>query len=660
MDAPERAHSGHPGTAMALAPLAHVLWTRTMRYDASAPGWMDRDRLVLSAGHASILLYTMLYLTGYGLTIDDLRSFRQWGSITPGHPEVGVTPGVEVTTGPLGQGLANAVGMAIAERRMRARLGEQICDHRVFVIAGDGDFEEGISHEAASLAGHLGLDHLVCVYDDNHITIDGPTSLSYSDDVAGRFRAYGWHVVEAGEIANDVDAIDSALRSCAANTEQPSLVILRSHIGWPSPKFTDTSKAHGDPFGPDEVRATKDLLDLPPDSDFYVPEDVLAYYRAAGAAGSELRCSWEEALADLRASEELAAAGGQDLLDAFLAAKPLPGWESLLPELKPGEMIATRRAINACINATSSKIPSLVTGAADLTGNTGMALTGSEHQSRDAPGGAQIAYGVREHAMGGIMNGMALHGGVLPVGGTFFIFSDYMRPSVRLAALSGAHVIYSWTHDSIGLGEDGPTHQPVEHLASMRAMPGLRVIRPADANECAQAWQVAVDSPGPTALVLSRQKLPVLDTSTARPNGLHMGAYVLADVPAAATGQTGSDLTKPALVLIGTGSEVAVCLAAAQQLAATEQITVRVVSMPCWELFEEQPAEYRDAVLPTAAPSLAVEAASSFGWDRYADATVCIDHFGASAPGDVNMERFGITADNVAAVARRLLGSSDH
>lgn len=657
MDAPERAHSGHPGTAMALAPLAHVLWTRTMRYDAGSPEWMDRDRLVLSAGHASILLYTMLYLTGYGLSIDDLRSFRQWGSITPGHPEVGITPGVEVTTGPLGQGLANAVGMAIAERRLRALLGEQVCDHRTFVIASDGDFEEGISHEVASLAGHLGLDRLVCVYDDNHITIDGPTSLSYSDDVAGRFRAYGWHVIEAGEIANDIDAIDETLGRCASHGDQPSLVILRSHIGWPSPKFTDTSKAHGDPFGEDEVRTTKELLGLPPDSDFYVPEDVLAYYRAAGARGHEEHERWEGRLGDLRASRALEARGGAQVLDAILDTQPLPGWDADLPRFEPGEQVATRRAINICINATSSKLPALVTGAADLTGNTGMALDGAERQSRDSPGGAQVAYGIREHAMGGIMNGMALHGGVMPVGGTFFIFSDYMRASVRLAALSGAHVIYSWTHDSIGLGEDGPTHQPVEHLASMRAMPGLRVIRPADANECAEAWRVAVDSPGPTALVLSRQALPVLAAGATRASGLRKGAYVLADVPPAGQSPLGS--ATPALVLVGTGSEVAVCIRAAEQLAAEEQITVRVVSMPCWELFEAQPADYRTAVLPGGAPTVAVEAAASFGWDRYANAMVCIDRFGASAPGDVNMERLGISSENVVRTARGLLRARD-
>ncbi|MHB8289843.1 MAG: transketolase [Acidimicrobiales bacterium] len=648
MDAPERAHSGHPGTAMALAPLAHVLWTRVMRYDPSAPDWPDRDRFVLSAGHASVLLYTMLYLTGYGLSLDDLRSFRQWGSITPGHPEVGITPGVEVTTGPLGQGFTNAVGMAIAERRMRARFGEQVSNHHIFTIASDGDFEEGISHEAASLAGHLGLDHLVCVYDNNHITIDGPTSLSYSDDVAGRFTAYGWNVIDAGEIANDLDAIEDALRRCIEDSSSPSLVILRSHIGWPSPRFTDTSKAHGDPFGTEEVRATKQLLGLPPDSEFWVPDDVLAFYRSAGARGRLLRDAWAGSLPKDWGDKD------RSVFHAFLEGKALDGWHAALPVFSPGDQIATRQAINVCINATSSTIPALATGAADLTGNTGMALDGAELQSREHPGGSQIAYGIREHAMGGIMNGMALHGGALPVGGTFFIFSDYMRGSVRLAALSSAHVIYSWTHDSIGLGEDGPTHQPVEHLASMRAMPGLRVIRPADANECARAWQVAVDSPGPTALILSRQKVPVLDGTSEAAKGLAMGAYVLADMNPHL-----DDRLLPDVIIIGTGSEVWVCIEAAKQLRTAQSVWARVVSMPCWELFEEQDLSYREEVLPASVPTLAIEAASSFGWDRYAAATVSIDRFGSSAPGQINMERFGFTAGNVAKVAYDLISASN-
>jgi transketolase len=637
MDAPQAANSGHPGTAMALAPLAHVLWTRIMRYDATAPDWPDRDRFVLSAGHACILQYSMLYLTGYGLTLEDLKQFRQWGSKTPGHPEVHHTKGIEVTTGPLGQGFANGVGMGIAERYLRAHFSPERCDHHTFVICSDGDLEEGISHEAASLAGHLGLGRLTYIYDDNHISIDGPTELALSDDPVKRFEAYGWHVDNVGEIANDVDALEASLRRAMAVEDRPSLIVLRSHIGYPAPHVMDTAKAHGNPLGADEIRVTKEILGLPPDESFWVPDDVLAYYRAAGARGGAARGEWEARQAALPAADEWAAA---------LAGGGVRGWETKLPSWQVGDKpIATRRAMSACLNAALDTVPGLIAGGADLTENTGTDLADAEAQSREHPGGRQLHYGVREHGMGGAMNGMAMHGGTVPIGGTFLIFSDYMRGSVRLAALSEAHVIYSWTHDSVGLGEDGPTHQPIEHLAALRAIPQLRVIRPADANETAHALRIAIDGKGPTAMCLSRQSLPVLDGTAAAFDGVSRGAYVLRDAAGGA----------PEVVLIGTGSEVWVCLDAADQLASSG-VAVRVVSFPSWELFELQDRAYQERVLPPDVPKLAVEAATSFGWARWADASVSIDHFGASALGTKVLEEFGYTADNVAAAARALLG----
>jgi transketolase len=640
MDAPQRAKSGHPGTAMALAPLAHVLWTRVMRHDPSDPTWPDRDRFVLSAGHASILLYSMLYLTGYGLELDDLRQFRQWGSRTPGHPEVDHRLGIEVTTGPLGQGFSNGVGMGIAERWLRARFGPEACDHHVFVICSDGDLEEGVSHEAASLAGHLGLGRLIYVYDDNHITIDGPTELSYSDDVPGRFESYGWHVDRIGEVANDTDALEGALRRAMAVADRPSLIVLRSHIGWPAPHKTDTNAAHGDPLGDEEIAATKALLGLPGDQSFYVPGQVLAMYRECIPRGQQMRRAWQ--------ARQEAWSGERAAFEACLAGEGLAGWEEKLPTFEAGEAMATRKSLHGCINAVADVVPGLLAGAADLTGNTGTLLEGAEIQSSSAPGGRRLAYGIREHGMGGIMNGMALHGGVLPLGGTFFVFSDYMRPSVRLAALSQAHVIYSWTHDSIGLGEDGPTHQPIEQLAAMRAMPGLRVVRPADANECAHALRVAVDSSGPTALILTRQSIPVLEATAGRAEDFAKGAYVLVDTEGTQR-----------VVLVSSGSEVHVCLDAVE-LLAERGVGARVVSMPSWELFEAQGPAYRDEVLPSALPVLAVEAASPFGWERYADDSLTIDRFGASAPGSVNMEKFGFTPRNVADRAAALLdGAGD-
>ncbi len=635
MDAPAAAHSGHTGTAMALAPLAHVLWTKVMRHDPSEPTWPDRDRFVLSCGHASILLYSMLYLTGYGLTLQDLKEFRQFGSRTPGHPEVGHTAGVEVTTGPLGQGVANGVGFGIAERFLRSRFGPELCDHYTFVVAGDGCLEEGISHEAASLAGHLELGRLIYVYDDNHITIDGPTSLSYSDDVPERFSAYGWHVQDIGDVANDTGVIEAALRRAIAVDSQPSLIVLRSHIGWPSPDLTDTSKAHGDPFSPDEIRATKAILGLPEREEFWVPDEVLSHYRTCVERGKLLRAKWEREAAPRVTPAWNAAQRGD----------PLGDFGSVSPNFEVGSELATRKAINVCIRSTAASLPGLIAGAADLTGNTGVQLEGSDAQSAVTPGGNQLYYGIREHAMGAIMTAMAHHGGVLPVGGTFFVFSDYMRAAVRLAALSKAHVIYSWTHDSVGLGQDGPTHQPVEHLASLRAMPGLDVVRPADANECAIAWRLAVERKLPAALVLSRQDVPVLaETAERCSEGVARGGYTLAD----------PDRGSPDVVLISTGSEVHVCLGAREILSA-RGVGARVVSLPCWEWFEEQDRSYRDSVVLPGVPTLSVEAAVSFGWERYADDFVAIDTFGASAPGDVVLESFGFTPEAVANRAERLL-----
>jgi transketolase len=632
MDAPHAARSGHQGTAMALSPLAHVLWTRIMRYDAADPTWPDRDRFVLSAGHASILLYSMLHLTGHGLTLEDLKEFRQWGSATPGHPERGHTAGVEVTTGPLGQGIANAVGMAIAERSLRARFGADVVDHRVFCVAGDGDLSEGVSHEAASLAGHLGLGRLVCVYDDNHISIDGPTELALHDDAAARFEAYGWHVEHLGEVAEDLDALEAGLRRAIEVDDRPSLVIVRSHIAYPSPTRTDDPAAHGYALKDDDIRATKALLGLPEDEVFYVPDDVLDYYRAAGARGGHEREAWAKRLD--------AFAGDRAAMDACLAAAGLPGWADALPSWSPGEKIATRVASGKCVQALATVVPALVAGGADLTSNTGTVLKDHGVQSADDPGGRQIYFGIREHAMAATMNGMALHGGVLPVGGTFLVFSDYCRPAVRLAALSGAKVVYSFTHDSVGVGEDGPTHQPIEHVAALRAIPGLRVIRPADANETAAAWRLAVEHDGPTALILSRQDLPVLD-GTAE-GAVARGGYALVPVDDAD------------VVLVATGSEVAVCVAAADRLAS-EGIHAQVVSLPSWELFAAQTEQYQDSVLPPDIPTLAVEAGVTFGWERWADDVLGIDRFGASAPGDRVLAELGFTPEHVAERARQLI-----
>ena len=628
MDAPLAANSGHQGTAMALAPLAHVLYSRVMKFDPADPSWSDRDRFVLSAGHASILQYSMLYLSGLGLELDDIEAFRQFESKTPGHPEAGHTAGVEVTTGPLGQGFANAVGMALAERILAEKFGSDAVDHHTFVIAGDGCLMEGVSHEAASLAGHLQLSKLVCIYDDNHITIDGETELAFSDDTPARFRAYGWDVVELGEIANDLDALEAALEA-AKHTDRPSLLVLRSHIGFPSPDHTDDHEAHGLAFDEGDVTRTKDVMGIP-DEPFWSPAEVVDAYRGhAAERGTAARSAWEARAADVIESPEWVAAWNRTGLD---------GWDAELPAYDQGESVATRKAINAAFNATLDKLPGLVSGAADLTGNTGTKLNGQTTNAPDAPGGRQIAYGVREHGMGSAMVGMALHGGLIPVGGTFFVFLDYMRPPVRLSALSNAKAVFVFTHDSVGVGEDGPTHQPVEHLATLRAIPDLHVIRPADANETIAAWADTVRHDGPTALVLSRQNITVVTDGSAVERGA--GVVRAAD--------------DPDVVLVASGSEVALCVEAAERLA-TAGMSAQVVSMPSWDRFEEQDAEYADQVLPIGVPTLAVEAGIELGWHKYADDVISIERFGASAPGNVVMEELGLNVDHVVARATELV-----
>ncbi|MCU1428601.1 MAG: transketolase [Actinomycetia bacterium] len=639
MDAVERANSGHPGTPMALAPLAHVLFTRIMKYDASEPDWPDRDRFVLSAGHASMLLYSMLYLCGFGLELDDLREFRQFGSRTPGHPERNHTPGVEVTTGPLGQGFANAVGIALAEKHLRERFGIDVIDHHVFGICSDGDLMEGISHEAASFAGHFKLNRLVFVYDDNHITIDGRTELTLTDDAVKRFEGYNWNVVRCGEIANDVDALEAALRDAMTVDDRPTLLVLRSHIGWPAPNLTDSEKAHGNALGAKEIAAVKDILEMPQE-EFWVPDDVLEFYRAAGTRSGGARQEWLHRRETLGVHEAQKA----EEFDACLQGRGLAGWQDKLPVWSAGsDASATRVASQEVLSSIFDLVPGLVGGGADLTGNTGTKVKGARTIDDADASGRIVPFGVREHAMGGIANGLAMSG-TLPFVGTFFVFSDYMRGAVRLAALSRTKVAFVWSHDSVGLGEDGPTHQPIEQIAAMRAMPQMRVLRPADPNEVAATWRVHIEGDGPSAILLTRQNVPVLaGTAERAPQGVPRGAYVLAD--------EANDVLD--LVLIGTGSEVSICVGARDILAA-EGLGVRVVSMPCWDLFEAQDAAYRAEVLPAGVATFAVEAAASFGWDRYADDSLSIDHFGASAPGKVVLEKFGYTPENVAQRAREL------
>ncbi len=648
MDGVQRANSGHPGMPMGTAALAHVLWTRFLRHNPTDPKWFDRDRFVLSAGHGSMLLYSLLHLTGYDLPLDQIEQFRQLGSITPGHPEYGLTPGVEITTGPLGQGFATGVGMALAEAFLAAtynRPGFPIVDHYTYAIVSDGDLEEGISHEAASLAGHLKLGKLIYLYDDNHISIDGPTSLSYSDDVPKRFEAYGWHVQKVD--GYDMPGIAAALRATQAVTDQPSLLVCRTHIGYGSPNKQDTAEAHGSPLGEEEVRLTRQALGLPPDEQFWVPDAVLARYRTALTTGAERQRGWDELFAGYQAAYPEQAASFQGAL-----AGQLPeGWDAAMPAWQPGDKLATRAASGKVLDAIAPRIPTLVGGSADLTPSNNTRFRGAVDIAPGKLGGRYIRFGIREHAMGAILNGLALHGGVIPYGGTFLVFSDYMRGAVRVSAIMGAPAIFVWTHDSVGVGEDGPTHQPVEHFAALRAIPNLVTLRPADANETAAAWRYALTHRDrPVALFLTRQGLPVLPgTAEAGIEKLARGAYILAD---AADG-------KPDVILIGTGSEVSLALAASDLLAG-KGVRARVVSMPSWELFEAQDATYRDSVLPRAVTArVSVEAGVTLGWDRYvgwSGAMVGIDRFGESGKGPAVMAHLGITAEHVVERALAVLG----
>jgi transketolase len=651
MDAVQRAESGHPGAPMALAPAGYVLWTRILRHHPKNPAWPDRDRFVLSNGHASMLLYSLLYLTGYDVTIDDIKNFRQWGSMTPGHPERGVTPGVEVTTGPLGQGFGNAVGLAIAERLLAKRFnrpGREIVNHHVWGLCGDGDLMEGVASEAASLAGHLRLSKLKLIYDDNHITIEGDTALSFNEDVALRFEAYGWHVLRVDD-ANDLDSIEGAYHDALSETKRPTLVILRSHIGYPSPHKTDSAKAHGEALGRDEVRATKKVLGWPEEEDFLVPSESLAKWREAQERGAELEAEWRKAFAGYRKDFPGLAAAFEEAMAGGLPA----GWDADLPLFKPADgKLATRKASGKALNRIAGRYAALAGGSADLAPSTDTLLDGETDFEADSSG-RNFHWGIREHGMGAVLNGMAAHGGVRPFGATFFVFSDYMRPSVRLACLEELPVIYVWTHDSIGLGEDGPTHQPIEHLAGLRAMPGMTLIRPADANETVHAWRVAIEHRrGPVGLVLTRQGLPVIDQERfASAKNVEKGGYVLSDPPKG----------KPRVILIATGSEVSVALEA-QEMLASKKIPARVVSMPSTQIFDRQPKRYRERVLPPEIRArVSLEAASTYGWERYVGergVSIGIDRFGASAPGGVNMKKFGITAENMARAAQTLLKGS--
>jgi transketolase len=650
IDGVQKANSGHPGAPMGMAAMAYTLWTRFLRHAPTHPDWPDRDRFVLSAGHASMLLYSLLHLTGYDLSMDELKAFRQWGSRTPGHPEVGMTPGVEATTGPLGAGVTNAVGMAIAERRLAAefnRPGHEVVNHWTYAICSDGDLQEGLASEAASLAGHLRLGRLVMLYDDNHIQLDGPTALAFSEDVPARFAAYGWHVQRV-EDGNDVHAIESAIR-IAREDDRPSLIAVRTHIGFGSPNKQDSQKAHGAPLGPDEVRLTKEAYGWDPDRSFYVPDEAEALFSRAIPYGEECVGRWTKAFDAYRAAFPVLAAEFERRFDQDLAA----GWDAGLASYAPGEDFATRQVSQAAIQALATGVPELFGGSADLSESNLTDVKGAaDFSSTEA--GRNLRFGVREHAMGGIANGIACHGGFIPYVATFLTFSDYMRGAVRIAALSGLHVIYAWTHDSVGLGEDGPTHQPVEHFAALRAIPNLWFVRPGDANEAAAAWALAVErTAGPTAMALSRQKLPTLAGSAGLAReGVRRGGYVLR--PASSEATDGA----PALILIGTGSELSLCMAAADALEA-EGIATRVVSLPCWEAFESQDTAYRDGVLPAGVRRrVAVEAGVALGWERWAGdegAIIAIDRFGASAPAGTIFDKFGFGVDRIADVGRAVV-----
>jgi transketolase len=646
MDAVQKANSGHPGTAMALAPAAFVLWTRHMRYNPHNPDWPDRDRFILSAGHACILQYSMLFLTGYDVSLDDIKQFRQWGSKTPGHPEYGHTPGIEATTGPLGQGISNAVGFAAAESILATRFNGaagSIVDHDTYVICSDGDLMEGVSSEAGSLAGHLHLGRLIVLYDDNHITIEGNTSLSFdTEDVCRRYDAYGWHTQAVAD-ANDLDALDRAIAAAKADP-RPSLIRVRSHIAYGAPHKQDTAEAHGEPLGVDEIKGAKRFYGWPEDAQFLVPDDALALFRQAVDRGAQLETQWRT---KFDAYSAAAPALARQFLDEQEGKLP-GGWADGLPSFKAEDgPVATRDASAKTMNAVAMTVPAFLGGAADLAGSTKTNLTGLGDFEAGTYGGRNFHFGIREHAMGAMLNGMCLHRGLRPFGATFLIFSDYMRPTIRLAALMRIHPIYVWTHDSIGLGEDGPTHQSIEQLASLRAIPNMTVMRPADANETAVCWRLALEhADGPVGLVLTRQKLPILDT--ARTPLAARGGYVL----------TPEDGGKARIILIGTGSEVHPCNDA-RTILQSKGIPTRVVSLPCWSIFEAQEQAYRDDVLPPDVTArVSVEAAAPLGWERFVGdrgSIVAMRRFGASAPADVLFKEFGFTGERIASRALALL-----
>jgi len=648
MDAVQKADSGHPGTPMALAPLAYVLWTRHLRYNPANPDWIDRDRFVLSAGHASMLLYSVLYLTGYDLSLDDIKQFRQWESRTPGHPEYGYTPGVETTTGPLGQGVGNSVGMAIAESQLASlfnRPNHSIIDHHTYFIASDGDVMEGISHEASSYAGHLKLGKLIGFYDDNHITIEGNTDLTFSDDVAKRFEGYHWHVQRV-EDANDLDALDKAIVAAKAVTDRPSLIVVRSHIGFGSPNKHDTAEAHGSPLGAEEIKLTKEALGYPSQEPFYVVPEALQRWRTMSARGAELEAEWSKRYDAYKSAHTADATE----LERRLRRNLLDGWEDLIPSFTAENgNVASRAASGVVLNAIAPKVPELVGGSADLASSTNTIVKNAPSFGPDDHSGRNFHFGIREHGMGAIMNGMSVHGGFIPYGATFLIFSDYMRPAVRLASIMNRHVIYVYTHDSIGLGEDGPTHQPIEQLSTLRAIPDFTLIRPADASETAEAWRAALKHDGPVALVLTRQKLGFIDrTKYASAKGVARGAYVLSDSPGG----------NPQVVLMSSGSEVALILEAQQKLEA-EGIRARVVSMPSHELFAAQDDQYRASVLPPGVKRLSIEASHPMSWQRWVGSdgvTLGIQRFGASAPYKEIYEHLGLTVAKVVETAKQLAG----
>jgi transketolase len=665
-DAVQNANAGHPGLPMGAAAMAFTLWTQFLKHNPRNPQWFDRDRFVLSGGHGSMLLYSLLHLSGYDLPIEEIKHFRKWGSKAPGHPERGMTPGVEVTTGPLGQGFANGVGLAIAEAWLAARYnrpGHKIVDHYTYAICGDGDLMEGISHEAASLAGHLRLGKLIYLYDQNHISLAGATEIDFTEDVAKQFQAYGWHtrVVSDG---NDTQDVASAIREAQAEDQKPSLILARTHIGYGSPHKQDNFTAHGDPLGEEELQATKKALGWPTMEKFYLPQDSVDYFRQAVPQGAQMEDEWRKRFDAYQQAFQKEAAE----FESVVSGKLPQNWDADLPKWKPTDKpVPTRAAAGEALNALAKHIPNLMGGSADLNPSTRTALKGlGDFQSPDVSGpgtlgavgvewsyaGRNIAFGVREHAMGAAVNGMAAHGGVLPFSATFLIFSDYMKPAIRLGALSHLKAIYVFTHDSIGLGEDGPTHQPIEQLVHLRAIPELTVIRPADANEAAEAWAFAVQHNGPTLLVLTRQIVAHLDRSGAKDPGVARGAYVLADA------ESGS----PDVILIGTGSEVNLCVLAREKLK-DRGVKARVVSMPSWSLFEAQEESYRESVLPRGIRKrVTVEAGSTIGWREWAGdegSVIGVDRFGASAPGQDVLAHLGFTADHVAAAALRLLGKSN-